>query len=276
MAAVVVRRARGLSAGEVVEAAAQSVLADAEVRAVAIADRATQEADRVLTEARRQAVGILAQAQSASRAAAPEHTDSAQAIAALGERVLPESARAARPGERERGTVKWFDADASRGMVIPDRNPSGPRVYFTGDAVEGFLQRKPRAGQTVEFRRSAEGSLTASVISLAPGPAAAVRSATAPVPPAPAMEVGFDPVWSDPVQSVPPATRPQGVVKWINAENGFGFITPDDGSADVFLHYSFFRTPGSPGSPWVVEGQRVEFTPVQRQKGPQAADVVPL
>lgn len=64
----------------------------------------------------------------------------------------------------------------------------------------------------------------------------------------------------------------QGIVKWFNAEKGFGFIAPDDGSADVFVHYS--EIAGS-GYKSLEENQRVEYEVGQGQKGPQATNVRP-
>ena len=61
-----------------------------------------------------------------------------------------------------------------------------------------------------------------------------------------------------------------GTVKWFNPETGFGFITPEDGSADVFVHFSAIAGEGYRN---LEEGQRVEFDVTQGQKGPQAANV---
>jgi CspA family cold shock protein len=65
----------------------------------------------------------------------------------------------------------------------------------------------------------------------------------------------------------------QGTVKWFNGEKGFGFITPDGGTADVFVHFSSIQTEGYRS---LEENQRVEFEVTQGQKGPQAADVRPI
>ena len=65
---------------------------------------------------------------------------------------------------------------------------------------------------------------------------------------------------------------PTGTVKWFNAEKGFGFITPDDGSQDLFAHYSAIEASGYRS---LEEGQRVEFDVTQGQKGPQAAAIKP-
>jgi len=64
-----------------------------------------------------------------------------------------------------------------------------------------------------------------------------------------------------------------GTVKWFNAEKGFGFITPDDGGADVFAHFSAIA---SNGYRTLDENQRVEFEIAQGQKGPQAANIRPV
>ena len=64
-----------------------------------------------------------------------------------------------------------------------------------------------------------------------------------------------------------------GTVKWFNAEKGFGFIAPDDGSADVFVHHSAIDTGGYRS---LDENQKVQFDAVQGPKGPQAENVRPL
>ena len=61
-----------------------------------------------------------------------------------------------------------------------------------------------------------------------------------------------------------------GTVKWFSAEKGFGFITPDDGSADVFVHFSAITGDGYRN---LDENAKVEFDVTQGQKGPQAANV---
>ncbi|WP_214415957.1 cold-shock protein [Sphaerisporangium fuscum] len=65
----------------------------------------------------------------------------------------------------------------------------------------------------------------------------------------------------------------QGTVKWFNAEKGFGFIAPDDGSADVFVHYSAIQSSGYRS---LEENQRVDFETVRGPKGPQAESVRPV
>jgi CspA family cold shock protein len=61
-----------------------------------------------------------------------------------------------------------------------------------------------------------------------------------------------------------------GTVKWFNAEKGFGFITPDDGSGDVFAHFSAIVGDGYRS---LDENQRVSFNITKGTKGPQAVDI---
>jgi CspA family cold shock protein len=61
-----------------------------------------------------------------------------------------------------------------------------------------------------------------------------------------------------------------GTVKWFNAEKGFGFIAPDDGSADVFAHFSAIASGGYRS---LEENQKVSYTVTQGNKGPQATAV---
>ena len=64
-----------------------------------------------------------------------------------------------------------------------------------------------------------------------------------------------------------------GTVKWFNADKGFGFITPEDGSKDVFAHFSAINSGGFRS---LEENQRVEFETQDGPKGPQAANITVL
>jgi cold shock protein len=65
----------------------------------------------------------------------------------------------------------------------------------------------------------------------------------------------------------------QGTVKWFNADRGYGFISPDDGTADVFVHHSAIEANGYRS---LQDSQRVEYTVTQGPKGPQAEQVHPI
>lgn len=64
-----------------------------------------------------------------------------------------------------------------------------------------------------------------------------------------------------------------GTVKWFNADKGYGFIAPEDGSEDVFAHFSAIQSSGYRS---LTENQRVEFDVEQGQKGLQAANIRPV
>ena len=64
-----------------------------------------------------------------------------------------------------------------------------------------------------------------------------------------------------------------GVVKWFSDEKGFGFITPDDGAKDLFVHHSSIQADGYRS---LAEGARVEYESEQGDKGPKAINVRPI
>jgi CspA family cold shock protein len=65
----------------------------------------------------------------------------------------------------------------------------------------------------------------------------------------------------------------EGTVKWFNAEKGFGFITPDGGGTDLFVHHTAIQTQGFRT---LDEQQRVSFDVVDGPKGPQASNVTKI
>jgi cold shock protein len=76
-----------------------------------------------------------------------------------------------------------------------------------------------------------------------------------------------------PKQEKDKGMRTTGTVKWFNDAKGFGFITPENGTKDCFVHHSAI---GGSGFKTLAEGERVEFEIVQGQKGPAAENVTKI
>ena len=64
-----------------------------------------------------------------------------------------------------------------------------------------------------------------------------------------------------------------GTVKWFNDQKGYGFIAPDEGGNDVFVHHSAISGDGFKS---LAEGAKVQYEPAEGQKGPEAKDVVAI
>ena len=153
-------------------------------------------------------------------------------------RVRPTGEVAAEAPVGVLGTMSWYEPAKGYGFAAPDGG--GPEVFVHSSAiVTGGVVFE---GQRVAFLIG-EGERGPQAEHLVPlGSDAA----------APAVEDGAD-----------------GTVAWFDEEKGFGFITPDAGGEDVFVHV---RALGE-GLTWLVEGDRVTFEVVVSDKGPQARDV---
>ncbi len=159
-----------------------------------------------------------------------------------------------------RGTVRTFDADKGFGFITPED------VFVHFSAISGATgYRTLNPGDRVEFVLSngERGLLAEDVRALAPdrpaerAPQRSNRPARGPARASSELEVTGEPE--------------QGTVQWYNADKGFGFISPDDGSGDLFVHYSSLKGDAAAG---VDEGARVTFARATGDKGAQAAEVM--
>jgi CspA family cold shock protein len=82
-----------------------------------------------------------------------------------------------------------------------------------------------------------------------------------------------DTILKRPIERPRRSTVSIGTVKWFNADKGYGFITPDDGSSDLFVHHSEVKTAGYAT---LEENQKVNFEVGQGKKGPCANNVTPV
>jgi CspA family cold shock protein len=139
------------------------------------------------------------------------------------------------------GTVRWFDADRGFGFLAPE--DGSPDVFVhASEIVEDGSAKVLREGQAVEFEVGENDR----------GPQAVRVRVTADA-------------------AAGSAVGQLGTVNWYEPTKGYGFVSPDGGGADIFVHSSAIVTGGV-----VTEGQRVAFLIVEGERGPQAGHVIPL
>ena len=170
-----------------------------------------------------------------------------------------------RGGGRSTGTVSWFNAEKGFGFIQPDDGGADVFVHFSAIADQGGY-RSLDEGDRVEYPASqgqrGPQAERVQLLDRTSGPARGARDAGHGRPDRPGPSARSA------------GGRGRGTVKWFNAEKGFGFIEPDDGGADVFVHFSAIADQGGYRS--LEEGDRVEFEASQGDRGLQADHVQPL
>jgi CspA family cold shock protein len=150
--------------------------------------------------------------------------------------------------------VKWFNASKGFGFVTPD---DGAQDAFLPMAVlrrAGYEEVREGTSVTCEVGEGAKGPLVLNVLNIDPSTAVAPRDS------------GFE------RHEPRPSTTLEGAVKWFEPDKGYGFISPDGGGKDVFIHITALRRSGIDT---LGPGQRVRMEVVEGKKG-QEADHVTL
>ena len=168
--------------------------------------------------------------------------------------LLPLAADAGRPttDDGADGTVSWFDDDKGFGFIVPDAGGGDVFVHARalGDGRTSLSEGDRVAYQVVRGDRGPQ----ARDVTLVGGPAG-----SPPAAPAPHGSAGRR------RQADGPVRGGEGVVARFDADRGFGFITPDEGSADLFVHISVVA-----GTAPLMPGERVRYAVRQSDRGPQA------
>lgn len=158
------------------------------------------------------------------------------------------------PVERANATavIKWFNAQKGFGFAAPE--DGSPDVFVHVSTIEGLGYTDLPEGSTIvcDIARGQRGPQVATVHSVVVAPAGAPRSGRSPA--------------RDEAER-PAGAMVEGTVKWFNAEKGFGFITPDGGGNDLFVHIKAVQRAGLDT---LEAGDRVSVTTKPGRKGPEA------
>jgi CspA family cold shock protein len=160
------------------------------------------------------------------------------------------------PGRRVEAKVKWFNASKGFGFITPS---DGSQDAFLPMAVlrrAGYEDAREGASIVCEISAGAKGPLVTTILNIDNSTAMAPQSGG-----------GADRRGSRPAQTM------EGAVKWFEPEKGYGFISPDGGGKDVFIHITALRRSGVTA---LDPGQRVRVEVVDGKKGLEADRVTLL
>ena len=165
-----------------------------------------------------------------------------------------------------RATVKWFNAEKGYGFAALSDGSGDVFLHINALQSAGFKAVSPGATLSVRIGNGQKGRQIDQVVSVdestaeQPGPRRAPASAArGPMTGAPRRQVDLS-----------SAVEMAGTVKWYNPDKGFGFVTPDGGGKDVFVHATALERAGLTS---LQEGQTVRMSVVQGATGPEAGTI---
>ena len=170
-------------------------------------------------------------------------------------------------GTRISATVKWYDPAKGYGFLVPD--DGSPDIYCGRAALAAVGLDTLLAGATVacETAPGRRGPEVARILSI-DFSTAAPRTAS-PVRPPAAGRIAAGPGTAH--AAAASGRRVRALVKWFDADKGYGFLEPEDGSADLFCHLSAVQASGRDTLP---EGAIVNCEVVQGDRGPQVSSIL--
>lgn len=165
-------------------------------------------------------------------------------------------------GPEVEAVVKWFNSEKGFGFVEVSDGSGDAFLHVSVLSGAGAQSVNPGAKLRVRLGQGAKGPQVMEVTDIREGeaPAAAPRRSS------PRPQMGGDSYGS----AAMGGQEVRGTVKWYNAQKGFGFVAPESGGKDVFVHATALERGGIPS---LSEGQSVRMNVVQGKKGPEASSV---
>jgi len=163
-----------------------------------------------------------------------------------------------------RATVKWFNTAKGFGFVTPVDGSPEAFLHLSALRQAGYDSVGEGAGLLVEIGQSPKGRQVIRVLQVDAGS----QPPRSPRPRPMGMDLGMG--GGEPMVSIEDAEPMDGVVKWFSPLKGYGFISPNSGGKDVFLHITVLRNAGITA---LTPGQSVHMRVVHARKGPEAVAI---
>jgi CspA family cold shock protein len=162
-------------------------------------------------------------------------------------------------GERLSGKIKWFNRSKGFGFIVPDDGASDVFLPLAVLERSGYSEAPDGANITFEWAQGPKGRAATQILALD-------TSTTTPHPPRDSRPPRHD----RPEEASGPTESVDGVVKWYDPARGFGFILPNDGGKDVFVHVTALRRAGIDE---LQPGQSVRMQVAEARRGREAAEI---